>query len=184
MAASEEVHQLSEMELKSTRVTNNQSLEYTRHVIYKESKVAEFQILDELDQQGEVKLDKNESDADLINTDDKVAKKDVRRRGTNFTKFWKKKNLKKENKNVWPSSWESEEEGRQIVDDRLSSSTGTGNSPEAKSGCQVTTTSSSKTTFSDRKVAMKKNIQQVSSLMDNFRGMAMDYAGALPTRYS
>ena len=103
MAASEEVHfQMSELELKCTRVTD-QSLEYTRSVICEESK-SKVKTLVELDQQeeGEEEVDKIESDnsMDSIKADAKVGEK-VLRRSINFTKFWKKKNEKKENKNVW-----------------------------------------------------------------------------------
>ena len=98
MAASEEVNfQMSELELKCTRVTDDQSLEYTRSVICEESKV---KTLVELDQQEEVDKIESDNSMDSINADAKVGEK-VLRRSINFTKFWKKKNEKKENKNVW-----------------------------------------------------------------------------------
>ena len=62
---------------------------------------------------------------------------------------------------------ESEEDG-QIVDDES----------------RPSSISTSSTTFVDRKVEMKKNMQQVSSLLNDFRGMALDYSGALQLRYS
>ena len=109
MAASEEVDfQMAELELKYTRVTDDQSLEYTRNVVCEESK-SKVKTLVELDQQEEEEeeeegeeVDKIESDInmDSIKADAKVGEK-VLRRSINFTKFWKKKNEKKENKNVW-----------------------------------------------------------------------------------
>ena len=105
MAASEEVDfQMSELELKCTPVTDDQSLEYTRNVVCEESK-SKVKTLVELDQQEEEEgeeVDKIESDInmDSIKADAKVGEK-VLRRSINFTKFWKKKNEKKENTNVW-----------------------------------------------------------------------------------
>ena len=52
--------------------------------------------------QEEEEVDKIESDnsMDSNKADTKVGER-VLRRSINFTKFWKKKNEKKENKNVW-----------------------------------------------------------------------------------
>ena len=162
MAASEEVEfHLLEIKLKSTRGITDQSLEC------KGSKIGE-------------ELDKNDPATDLIDAGaiEDIPEKDPSR-STNFTKFWKKKNEKKEDKNVLPCSWEETVEGRQIVEhDRFSS---TGNSPKAESRCQVT---SKETTFSDRKLGIKKNMELASSLMNDFRDMALDYSGALQIRYS
>ena len=78
---------------------------------------------------------------------------------------------------------ESEEDGQIVDDESRPSSTGTGNLPgPSKFGFDQVTKSS--TTFANRKVEMKKNMQQVSSLLNDFRGMALDYSGALQLRYS
>ena len=116
-------------------------------------------------------LDKNDPATDLIDAGAKenIPEKDPSR-STNFTKFWKKK---KEDKNILPCSWEET-----VEHDRFSS---TGNSPKAESRCQVT---SKETTFSDRKLGIKKNMELASSLMNDFRDMALDYSGALQIRYS
>ena len=119
-------------------------------------------------------MDKNDPATDLIDAGaiEDIPEKDPSR-STNFTKFWKKKNEKKEDKNVLPCSWEET-----VEHDRFSS---TGNSPKAESRCQVT---SKETTFSDRKLGIKKNMELASSLMNDFRDMALDYSGALQIRYS
>ena len=75
------------------------------------------------------------------------------------------------------------EEDAQIVDDESRPSS-TGNLPGGPSKFGFDQATKSSTTFADRKVEMKKNMQQVSSLMSDFRGMALDYSGALQLRYS
>ena len=79
---------------------------------------------------------------------------------------------------------ESEEDAKIVDDESRPSSTGTGNLPGGPSKFGFDQATKSSTTFADRKLEMKKNMPQVSSLLNDFRDMAMDYSGALQLRYS